>query len=211
MNIKPPSINQLPKQAEEPLSPESLHTLKILDEVASGRSLTQRDLSKKLGIALGMTNNYLKRLARHGYIQIQQTGRRRLHYLLTPKGIAEKSALTYRYIQRSYQFFTEARQKIGGFFEMLEKDGVRSIILYKVTVMTEIAVLVLQDTGMNLVAIVDDDRAGERFLGSIIEPVKALSDLRFDRILITTEEPVDQVELCLAPYGVGREKICALQ
>ena len=36
---------------------DSFHTLQILDEVAKGKPLTQRDLSNKLGIALGMINS----------------------------------------------------------------------------------------------------------------------------------------------------------
>lgn len=193
------------------LNRESLHTLQILDEVATGKPLTQRDLSNKLGIALGMTNNYLKRLAREGYIQIIQAERKRLHYLLTPKGLAEKSALTYRYIKRSYQFFNDARRKLEAFFLDLEKAGVKSIVLYKATVIAEIAVLVLQDSSIQLLAIVDDAAVGKKFLGSGIEPVKSLVDLKFDRVLVTTEEPAEKVFEHLGLPGIEKEKICFLQ
>jgi DNA-binding MarR family transcriptional regulator len=195
----------------ELLNRESLHTLQILDEVATGNPMTQRDLSHKLGIALGMTNNYLRRLAREGYIQIIQAERKRLHYLLTPKGIAEKSALTYRYIKRSYQFFTIARRKLETFILDLEKAGVRSIVLYKATVIAEIAVLVLQDRPIQLLAIVDDATAGKKFLGYVIEPVKALTDLRFDRVLVTTEDAAEEVFRDLGRSGIHKEKICYLQ
>lgn len=196
---------------KESLSSSSLHTLKILDEVASGRSLTQRDLSHKLGIALGMTNNYLKRLARQGYIETSQAGRRRLQYFLTPKGIAEKSLLTYRYIKNSYNFFTDARGKMSRFFGQLENEGVRTVALYKATIVAEIAVLVLQDKSLVLKGIVDDEKAGQKFLGYTVEPLKSLSKLRPDRILITTEDPVSEVGPRLAHYGVKTGEICSLQ
>ena len=195
---------------KESLSPSSIHTLKILDEVASGRPLTQRDISQKLGIALGMTNNYLKRLARLGYIESNQAGRRRLQYFLTPKGIAEKSLLTYRYIKNSYNFFTDTRVKMSRFFGQLENEGVRAIVLYKATVVTEIAVLVLLDTNLELIAIVDDDIAGQKFLGKKIEPVKALSDLTFDRLVITTGESEESVTRQLRMHGVAAPKLCSL-
>jgi len=104
------------------------HTLRILDEVAKGKSITQRDLSAKLGIALGMTNNYLKRLAHLGYIQIVEGKKRGFHYILTPLGIAKKSVLTYRYIKRSYQIYSGAREKLARFFYELEKGGGRSLV-----------------------------------------------------------------------------------
>ncbi|MDN5942376.1 MAG: winged helix-turn-helix transcriptional regulator [Nitrospira sp.] len=58
---------------------------------------TQRVLATKLGVALGMTNLYLKRLARKGYIKVTTTPRSRIRYLLTPQGCTEKSRLTYRH------------------------------------------------------------------------------------------------------------------
>ncbi|MBI3611423.1 MAG: winged helix-turn-helix transcriptional regulator [Nitrospirae bacterium] len=206
----PPSIENADTE-KEPFNRESMHTLRILDEVATGKPLTQRDLSQKLGIALGMTNNYLKRLARLGYIQIVQAERKRLHYLLTPKGIAEKSALTYRYIKRSYQFFMEIRQKMGRFFEALSKDGVRSVVFYRATVITEIAVLVLQDSPLRLLAIVDDELAGQKFLGYPVEPVKALREMKFDRVLITAEDSVEKVAEHLGRHDVTKERICSIQ
>jgi len=210
MNI-PLLSTESPHKDRELLDRESLHTLQILDEVATGKSLTQRDLSHKLGIALGMTNNYLKRMAREGYIQIIQAERKRLHYLLTPKGLAEKSALTYRYIKRSYQFFTGARRKLEAFFIDLENAGVRSLVLYKATVIAEIAVLVLQDRPIQFLAIIDDDAVGKNFLGHKIEPVKSLVDLNFDRVLVTTEDSAEKIFEDLNQNIVEKEKICFLQ
>lgn len=189
---------------------DSLHTLQILDEVAKGKPLTQRDLSNKLGIALGMINSYLKRLVQHGYLQVVQAERKRLHYLLTPMGIAEKSTLTYRYIKRSYQVYSEARGRMLHFFDDLEKDGVKSVVLYKATVVAEIAVMALQDSPLDLVAIVDETGAGRRFLGYTIKPPDDLRKLEFDRLLITTEGSVEKSAEYLGQHGVEKQKICSL-
>ncbi len=51
-----------------------------------GGSVTQRNLAKKLGIALGLTNLYLKRLARKGYIKLKTVPPKRIKYYLTLKG-----------------------------------------------------------------------------------------------------------------------------
>lgn len=199
------TLNQVNKDGD------SLHTLQILDEVAKGNPLTQRDLSRKLGIALGMVNSYLKRLAQQGYIQIVQADGKRLLYLLTPMGIAEKSALTYRYITRSYHVFTGARDRMTVFFDELEKDGVKSVVLYKATVVAEIAVLALHDSPVDLVAIVDEAMAGKKFLGYRIKPIDDLRRLEFNRLLITIEDPIEKVAEHLGQYGVEKEKICSLQ
>ena len=44
--------------------------LEILTAIGEGRPLTQRALAERLGVALGLTNLYLKRLATKGYIKI---------------------------------------------------------------------------------------------------------------------------------------------
>ena len=55
--------------------------LRLLDEVARDASVSQRSLAKSLGVALGLTNLYVKRLVRKGYIKITTIPRHRLKYL----------------------------------------------------------------------------------------------------------------------------------
>src|SRR5437016_14482533 len=72
--------------------------LEILRAIGEGAPLTQRALAERLGVALGLTNLYLKRLAKKGYIKIAEfpkkpAARKRLRYVLTPTGIREKTRL----------------------------------------------------------------------------------------------------------------------
>ena len=63
---------------------EYLRTLQLLTEIESDVKITQRSLSKKLGIALGLTNAYLKRLINKGFVKIHQAGANHIRYILTP-------------------------------------------------------------------------------------------------------------------------------
>ena len=47
---------------------EAHRDLKLLEAVEQNSRVTQRSLATKLGIALGLTNIYLRRLVRKGYI-----------------------------------------------------------------------------------------------------------------------------------------------
>ena len=69
-------------------------TLNILDTAEQNEHISQRDLSRKLGVALGLANSYLKRCVRKGLIKVQQAPANRYLYYLTPKGFSEKSRLT---------------------------------------------------------------------------------------------------------------------
>ena len=68
-------------------------------------------------MALGLTNLYLKRLGRKGLIKIGEfptkpATRKRLRYLLTPKGLAAKTRLTYEYVGRSVELYRLARETL---------------------------------------------------------------------------------------------------
>ena len=75
--------------------------LEILTAIEEGTPLTQRALAERLGVALGLANLYLKRLRRQGVHQgagastSPEDAGKRLRYVLTPKGAAEKARLTY--------------------------------------------------------------------------------------------------------------------
>ncbi len=72
--------------------------LEVLSAVERNSKITQRSLSRELGIALGLANAYLKRCARKGLIKVQQAPLNRYAYYLTPEGFTEKSRLTAEYL-----------------------------------------------------------------------------------------------------------------
>ena len=87
--------------------------LEILTAIAEGRPLSQRALAARLGIALGLVNLYLRRLSRKGYVKITEFGskpaaRKRLRYLLTAKGIGEKTRLTYEHMTYALRLYQRA-------------------------------------------------------------------------------------------------------
>src|SRR5215472_13656672 len=106
--------------------------LEILTAIEEGLPLTQRDLAQRLGVALGLTNLYLKRLARKGYIKIidfprKPSARKRLRYLLTPKGLAEKSRPTYEHVAYSLSLYRRARQTLRESLGQLPEEGLKRV------------------------------------------------------------------------------------
>ena len=47
---------------------DPFRSLQILEELSKSGSLTQRDISKRLGLALGLVNSYIRNLISKGYI-----------------------------------------------------------------------------------------------------------------------------------------------
>ena len=87
--------------------------LKLLQE---NPDMTQRELAKALGISLGGVNYCLKALMDKGWVKMQNfsANERKLSYayLLTPAGVAEKLALTARFLKRKIQEYEDLKAEI---------------------------------------------------------------------------------------------------
>lgn len=57
----------------------------------------QRDLSRRMALSLGMVNMLIRRLISKGYIRIEQLNKRKVKYILTPNGFAEKMRKSVKY------------------------------------------------------------------------------------------------------------------
>ena len=189
--------------------------LEILTAIDEGHPLTQRALAERLGVALGLCNLYLKRLARKGYIKIVEfprkpAARKRLRYLLTPGGMAEKTRLTYEHMAYSLNLYRRARQRLGASLGRLSESGAKRIALYGVGEAAELAYLTLKELGLEPLGVFARQGDGH-FLGF---PVRALDELgadEFDVVIVATFERPEETLSELRGRGVSRERILTLR
>jgi len=97
--------------------------LRMIEEIGRDRNLTQRRISHRLGLSLGMTNLILKRLVNKGYVKIKSLNKRKVQYILTPKGFTEKAKRSYRYFLKTVHSFKEMKKKIQELISMEYKKG----------------------------------------------------------------------------------------
>ena len=100
------------------------HTLKedilnILRILSTNDSPTQRDLSTHLGFSLGKTNYLIKELAKKGLVKIKNFSKvnhklNRISYILTPKGLKERTELTLHFLNRKQQEYENLRKEWKG-------------------------------------------------------------------------------------------------
>jgi len=186
---------------------QDIRTLKILEEIAENQAPSQRYLSAQLNISLGLVNSFLKRLAQKGYFKATTIPRNRVKYILTPKGVLEKSRLTYAYVQHSFQFYRDARKKLRSTLAKLENNGNSRIVFYGTGYLAEIAYLSLQETNIELAGIVDGEQQSKRFFQYTIQEPEKLKDIAFDKILITKIGLIESYKEKLAEFGVERDRI----
>lgn len=184
--------------------------LALLTEISQGGHVTQRSLAEKLGIALGLTNLYLRRLARKGYIKITTIPPNRIRYLLTPKGLAEKTRLTYEYMQYSVHLYRETRRLLRKTFQELAEAGRKRVVFYGGGEAAELSYLTLQETELTLVGILDPALAGQTFFDRTIQPLEALAGLEYDQVVVTAFQGGEQGRAALRAARVPADKISTL-
>ena len=190
---------------------QDLRTLKILEEIEKDKTPSQRYLAGKLNISLGLVNSFIKRLAQKGLFKIKNIPKNRVKYILTPKGVAEKTRLTYKYIQYSFQFYKSAREKLRILFYGLTKNGNKKIVFYGAGDLAEIAFISLQEVPIELVAVVDDNKASEIFMDFVITDSDYLSTIYFDKIIITSIDDTENILNNILKKGISRSKVAMLE
>jgi len=190
---------------------QDLRTLQILEEIEKDQAPSQRYLAGKMNISLGLVNSFIKRLAQKGLFKIKSIPKNRVKYILTPKGAAEKTRLTYKYIQYSFQFYKSARQKLRVLFSSLSVNGNLRIVFYGASDLAEIAYISLKETPIKLVAVVDDNKAGDIFMDFVISSSNRLETISFDKILITSIKEPEKVLEKILQKGISRSKVAMLQ
>ena len=129
--------------------------LRLLEEVESQERLTQRSLSDSLGIALGLTNAYLKRCVRKGWVKISRVPSSRYRYFLTPKGFSEKARLTASYLASSLKYITTLRRQLDDAYARCEALGQRRVAIVGEGELAELAVLFATARDVEVTGVVD--------------------------------------------------------
>ena len=159
-------------------------TLKLLNTVRDDADATQRSIANDLGIALGLTNAYLKRCVKKGLIKVGQAPANRFRYYLTPKGFMEKSRLTAEFLTQSFNLFRYAREETARLYDQCAANDWQRLLLIGASDFTEIAIFGVQDAGLD-VAVYDRRNAGiTSFCGAPV--MTSLSDAaeNFDAAII---------------------------
>lgn len=172
---------------------DTYKSLLLLDEISKGEPLSQRDLSKKLNIALGLVNSYIKNLVSKGYITIKAIPPKRYAYYLTPKGFAEKTRLTYHHLQNFTNLYREARRDFKELFNSFYKDGVKSVVFAGADEAAEIAYLSLQEFDIEFAGIVDSEREGKDFFKYKIMPFERIKEIDADFVIVSSFLKRDEI------------------
>jgi len=197
-------VKENEKQNVKAMDVEAHRDLRLLEAVHEDSRVTQRGMAKKLGIALGLANIYLKRMIHKGYIKVVNVQPNRISYLITPRGVAEKVRLTYEFMDYSLHLYGEVRQHLREAMQDCAAEGKR-VAIFGSGEAAELAYLSLKESGMEPVAIFDRD-GGREFLGMPVRPIAEHGAVEYDLMIVATLDRSGHHAAELQQVGVPRDK-----
>ncbi len=132
------------------------HEYALLNEIAQDSMVTQANLSKRLGIAVGSVNWYIKRLIHRGWVKVSHLDRTRLKYDLTPEGMRVFTQRAMSYARDSLKVYGQFRQKAKALAAELQKQGVDKVYLNGNDEMMDIMRLTCIEAGIQVGNIPED-------------------------------------------------------
>jgi EPS-associated MarR family transcriptional regulator len=188
---------------------EEEQTLAVLDAIASNSKASQRDLSRATGLNLAKVNFLLRKLAEKGFVKLRNVSRNPNKlgylYLLTPRGLLEKSRLTVQFASRTWKEYTRTIERLRASLISLAEFGNCHLVLVGAN---EVAEMVLEAgskiNGINIVGIVDPNYAGETRRD--IKVVAHASHIAFDRAIFCLPTETGAAEIAKRT-GIEEDKV----
>lgn len=105
------------------------HEYDLLNEIGQDPMVTQASLSRRLGIAVGSVNWYVKRLIHRGWVKVSHLDRTRLKYDLTKEGMAVLTQRAMFYARDSLKVYGGFRKKAKALVAELKQRGITQAYL----------------------------------------------------------------------------------
>ena len=166
----------------------SYKELRALEEINQNPELTQRQLSRKMGVALGVGNLLLKNLAKKGYIKVTHLSWKRWIYVVTPKGMTRKLNLTLAYIESFLGHYRRVKKILKENLNSLTLNKESRVAIIGTGELAELAYLALLDIGVDEIDIYGDEDDKPIFLGMDVRYVNNMEVNGYSKIVVTSED-----------------------
>jgi len=133
-----------------PKPPINEREFELINIIGDELNSSQRDLSRHMDLSLGATNMLIRRLVAKGYIRITQLNKRKVQYMLTPKGFAEKMRKSVKYTMKTLNSLTVIKDQLRDkVISKLYKKGVRNFVVLGKSDFALMIEMVFKDLNLN--------------------------------------------------------------
>lgn len=129
-------------------------TFAVLDALDGGEITNQRQLANHSGVSLGQVNYILNSLIEKGMVKIrnmEKNPRKQAYvYLLTPRGIREKSALAVKFVLSRLEEYERVRGQLARRMRDLDQQGHKAIIFVGPGAVKDLMEQIIEEKGLRV-------------------------------------------------------------
>jgi len=182
--------------------------LQLLVELEDAPDITQRELSRKLGIALGLTNMLVRNLTQKGYLRVAQASWKRRLYTLTPEGFSHKVRLITNYISRFVDDYKSVRQTLRAQLHPLALHAESRVAIYGTEEFAELVYIGLREIGIEEIDVFDDSGPDKfKFLGIPVRDINCLNGSHYDWVLVAQLGSQESTRTKLQGLGIEKDSL----
>lgn len=160
----------------------------LVNIVGAQLGSNQRDLSRHMDLSLGSINMLPRRLIAKGYIRTKQLNNRKVKYLLTPKGFAEKMRKSVNYTCKTLSSIGLIKEKIKDVLIGLHGKGERSLIIFGKSDLALLVEIVSRELNLIDLTIIYTDEVPQDGTAGILMVCK-------EDVVIPRQETIKSVDL----------------
>ena len=199
------SENEHPNKIED----VSYKELRLLEEIEQDPELSQRQLSRRMGVALGVGNLLLKNLAKKGYIKVTHLSWKRWIYVITPKGMTRKVNLTLSYIESFLGHYRRVKKILKENFNSLTLNKESKVAIVGTGELAEWAYLALLDIGVDEIDMFGNENDKHIFLGMNVVSIQDIEVNDYSKIVVTSDD-IDVINTSLKEKSAETSRIVGL-
>lgn len=183
----------------------------ILDMIEKNKNITQREMSKEIGVAVSMINDYLDEYEKKGLIKRKKHSTKTVEYFVSKKGMERRKLLNIWYLKSSHEVYLSAKDNIIKFINQIIQKGFKKILLYGAGEVAEIMLKVIDEDNLPLIvlSVIDDDSNKENttiYKSKIVSPLK-IDLFQYDGILISSYKHQKSIKYNLMNATISESKI----
>ena len=184
----------------------------ILDLIEKDANITQREISKSIGVAVSMTNLYLDNYEKEGLIKRKKHSTKTVEYFVTKKGMERRKLLNIWHLKSSHEVYLSAKNNITSFLSQIIDKGFKKILLYGAGEVAEIMLQVMNDDNtlpLEVLAVIDDNhtKKGEIIVNLPIIQKEDINKFKHDGILVSSYKHNEVINLNLKSISYPEAKI----
>lgn len=186
---------------------KDMSILRLMELLQEKSTQSQREVSKTLGLSLGMVNKLINELTTQGLLKSDKIVRNKTRYVLTSKGMAKKMVLTKHLVSHYLACFMKLKQFVEEGIGQIKGHPDKNILLYGAFELCEIASVISGPFDDKQMFIIDDQKAGTKIGGLSVLNESQIAHMDYAAVLIMDTDNTHQSRNTLIGKGVPSEKI----